>query len=424
MKPVAKITEVGEEILLKNFHQKSESQKLSRSFYPFLIMASCFTLGQMMLNTFLSTYTLAATRSAENVKIFNIILALGQPFAMIAAVFMVRRSSAVRAQQIGLALVTLVNVYLFAAVDEAANHIFLISALQSFANGFYFTTYACQFVNYTQNENRDKALGIMGVISNVLSLAFSIGSSLLFAAYPGNAGYRIIFLISFVASLVSLVFSFRLEPLTTVSSDRKMYYRYAHKVLFTNRWGRRSMLVSGIEGIRAGLMAFFLNLLLYSMIDSEALVGLNTFLTTLCGIGASMVYARVVNVQNRYRSAQWSIIATMVFTVGLLLMMNPAGIMIYGAVYTVLSPFYGTPLSNAYWTVLDKLPELNCCRPETHAAREVYYAVGRVAGIVLTMILPTTNVGSVVALLCVVGMQYLGLMLSKSIMRDLDHAEL
>lgn len=409
---------------MKNNYSQSENHKLSRSFYPFLIMASCFTLVQTVLGTFLSTYTLAATGSAENVKIFNIILALGQPFAMIAAVWMVRRSSAIRAQQIGLALITLVNVYLFAAVEEAANHIFLISALQSVANGFYFTTYACQFVNYTQNENRDKALGVMSIIANVLSLAFSMGSSLLFAAFPGNAGYRIIFLISFVAALVSMAFSFRLAPLTTVSSDRKLYYGYAHKVLFTNRWGRRSMLVSGIEGIRAGLMAFFLNLLLYSMIDSEALVGLNTFLTTLCGIAAFAVYARVVHVQNRYRSAQLSIIAMVLATAGLLAMMNPVGIILYGVVYAALAPFYGTPLSNAYWTVLDKLPELNCCRPETHAAREVYYAIGRVAGIALTMVLPTTNVGSVVALVCVMGMQYVGLLLSKSIMRDLDHAAL
>ena len=49
-----------------------------------------------MLNTFLSTYTLATTGSTENVKVFNIILALGQPFAMIATIVMIRKYSAIR----------------------------------------------------------------------------------------------------------------------------------------------------------------------------------------------------------------------------------------------------------------------------------------------------------------------------------------
>ena len=407
---------------MKHIRRPSDSRSLSPEFFPFLIMASCFSMVQLMLATFLSTYTLAATGSAQNVKIFNIILAVGQPVAMIAAVVMVRRSSAIRSQQLGLVLIMLVNAYLFFAVESAAKHIFLVSAVQSTANGFYFTTYACQFVNYTTNENRDRASGLMSLISNALSLAFSMGSSLLFAAYPGESGYRIIFLIALVVSLAGLVVSFRLAPLTTVSSDRTIYYLYAHKVFWTNRWARDSMWVSVIDGMRAGLMTFFLNILLYAMVDSEALVGLNTFLTTLFGIAAYGVYARVVRVETRYPFARWSIIAMLAVTLGLLAMMNPVGIILYGAIHAALVPFYSTPLLNAYWTVLEKVPELNCCRPETHAAREVYYSIGRVAGVAMTMVLPATNTGSVLALLCLMAMQYLGLFLCKGIMRDLDKA--
>ena len=413
-----------EESNLKNSTSPINCRKLTPAFYPFLMMTSCFSMVQLMLGTFLSTYTLATTGSAQSVKIFNIILALGQPIAMIAAVVMVRKSSAIRAQQIGLGMIAMINIYLFAAVTSASEHIFLISALQSAANGFFFTTYACQLINYTTNENRDKAVGLMSLISNALSLAFSMGSSVLFAVYPGEEGYRIIFLLSSVISLAAFAVSFRLAPLTTVSSDRTLYYRYAHRILWQNRWARDSMLVSAIDGMRVGLMAFFLNILLYSMVDSEALVGLNTFLTTLCGIVAYGVYARVVHVETRYRSAQWSIIAMIIATVALRAAMHPAGIIAYAAIHAALAPFYSTPLVNTYWTVLEKLPELNCCRPETHAAREVYYAVGRIVGVVPTMLLPATSSGAVLALLCLTGMQYLGLLLSKSIMRDLDNAPL
>lgn len=375
---------------------------------------------QLMLNTFLSTYTLAATGSEENVKIFNIILALVQPFAMIAAVVMVRKSSAVRAQQIGLGMLALVNVYLFIAVESAAKHIFLISAIQSAANGFYYTTYACQFVNYTTNENRDRASGLLSLIANTLSLAFSMGSSILFAACPGAAGYRIIFLLSSLSALAAVAVTLRLSPLKMDGADRTVHYLYAHRAIWKNKWARNSMFETVIEGMRAGPMAFFLNMLLYSRINSESLVGLNTFLTLLCGIVACGVYGRVVRVETRYRSAKISIFALFIATLGLFVMMNPVGIILYGMIFNILSPFFGTPLANVYWTVLEKVPELQHCRPEVHAAREFYYAAGRTAGIVLTMILPANDVFSVVVLLCLIGMQYVGLLLSRSVMRDLD----
>jgi hypothetical protein len=73
-------------------------------------------------------------------------------------------------------------------------------------------------------------------------------------------------------------------------------------------------------------------------------------------------------------------------------------------------------LINVYWTMLEKLPELRCCRPKTHAAREVYYGFGRVIGVLLTMVLPATGAGAAKMLLCLIATQHLGLYLSKSIM--------
>lgn len=397
-----------------------ERSRLSREFYPFLIMISCFSLLQLVYSTFLSTYTLAVTGSARNVKIFNIILAACQPVSMIAAVVMIRRVSAIRTQQLGLMLIVLVNVYLLADVENAANNIYWVSAVQSIANGFYFTTYACQYVSYTTNENRDRAAGLTNLVTNALSLAFSIGSSLLFSFCPDAAGYRILFLISFVISLAALAISFKLSPLDALGSDRRVYYLHAHRVLMGDKWARASMVVSMIDGMRAGVLTFFLNILLYSMIDSEALVGLNTFLTMLCGIVASALYARFVHVETRYRSAQLSIAAMLLVTLGLIVRMSPTTIILYGAFNALMLPFYSTPLINVYWTVLEKVPGLSFCRAETHAAREVYYGLGRIIGVALTLVLPATGMGSAIVLLCLMATQYLGLYLSRGIMRDLD----
>lgn len=272
---------------------------------------------------------------------------------------------------------------------------------------------------YTTNENRDRASGIASLVANLLSLGVSMGSSVLFSLRPGYPGYRILFLFALAVSLGALAASFRLPKLTTVSAGRKIYYLHAAKILLGNRYARSSMLVALIDGMRLGVTAFLLNVLLYSLVSSESLVGLNTFLSALSGILAFALYARVVRVNNRYRSAQMGILALMAAT-ALLLRMTPVTIILYGCISAFATAFYSTPFLNAYWTVLEKLPELDVCRPETHAVREYFCAGGRVLGILLTMLLPATPAGSALALFLITAVQYGALLLSRGIMRDLD----
>lgn len=401
----------------------SKTIRLLPSYYPFMVVIVCFSLLQLVLGTFLTTFTLSATGSETNVKLFNMLLGGVQPIAMIAAVVAVRRWSALRAQQIGLFLLALMNAYLLAWVETAANHILLIAVIQSVANGFYYTTYACQFICYTTNANRDMASGLTSAITNTLSLVFSIGSSVLFCVMPGSAGYRVLFFMAFAMSLIALAASFRLAPLTTISQDRKIYYFHAHRVLWTNKWARTCVFVSFLNGILAGVNVFLLNMLLYSIMKSEALVGFNTFLSTLCSIVACGVYARTVCVDTRYRSACLSILVMIVATLLLAIKMNPVILILYSAINAAMQPFFSTPLLNAYWTVLEALPELRCCRPETHAAREIYYGLGRILGIIMTFIIPSTKQGIVCVLLILMCSQYIALRCTKCIMRDLDHIE-
>ena len=398
----------------------SQNERLLPSFYPFLIMISCFSVVSMAYSTFLNTFLMHATGDSRSVMVFNIILAACQPVSMIAAVFTVRRLSAVLAQRIGLGLIVLSNLYLFLAVENAIDYIYAVAAIQSVANGFYFTTYACQYVNYTTNSNRDKAAGLTNMVANILSLAFSMGSSLLFSVRPGYPGYRLLFLFALALSLVAFAISFPLAPLSTVNAGRRVYYIYAVKTLWKNRYARSSMVITLLDGVRVGIMAFYLNVLLYSMIDSETLIGINTFLSTLAGVLASAAYARFISMNRRYLSARISITAMLAATVLLGLGLSPATIIVYSFINGFMLPFYSTPLLNAYWTVLERLPELNDCRPETHAAREIYYAAGRVLGIVFTMALPSSDISSVCVLAGIIGVQYIGLILSRKILRDID----
>jgi YQGE family putative transporter len=401
--------------------QIENKSKLNRIFFPFLAMSTCFSVIGMIHATFLNTYLIHATGETRNVLLFNAILAICQPASMLLAVVMIRRYSAIRSQQFGLIVLTAINVYLYLFVEKAANHLYWVSILQSLSNGFYYTTYACQYVSYTTNENRDRAAGIISLVANIFSLLVSVGSGLLFTLYNGFAGYKLLFLFAVIVSVTSFLFTLRLPAPNSVANGRMIYYGHAFQTLCKNRYARASMIVTLLDGTRAGVMVFFLNIMLYRMVENESLIAVNTFITTLASIIAFAIYARFIRKDMRYKSAKYSMLLMLMVTPFLLIKQNPITIIAYGFINAFLLPFYITPLANSYWTVLEKLPELDRCRPEAHAARENYFALGRVLGIVITALFPTTFTGSVMVLFSLIALQFIGLFFARKIMNDLDH---
>lgn len=405
---------------MKSHHYvRSGQEKLSPAFNPFLAMASCFTLASLVYNTFITTFVLRATGSSESVMVFQIILAFCQPFAMIFAVYLIRRVSAIRSQQVGLAILTCMSIYVFVTVEDSIAHIYWIAALQSVANGFYFTTYACQFVSYTNDATRDKAAGLLSFFANLLSLGFSAGSMLVFKVFPGYPGYRLLFLFAAAVYILAFGVSLKLYPLTTVSSDPTIYYHHAAQILWRHPCARSCMIIALLEGVRVGIMAFLPSVLLYSIIQDETLIAMSTTIAIFAGILAYAAYTRIVRIHNRIIFIRISILLTVTATLLMFFRLNAGMLLLYSGLSAFLLPFCVTPISNTYWIVLEKLPELEKCRPEAHGVREYYYTCGRILGIVFVMILPRTNSWSILVLAASVGIQYFGLYLSKKVFKNL-----
>ena len=383
-------------------------------------MHVCFAVYTQMHTVFINTFLLKATGDTEQVMLFNIMLSIVQPLAMVCAVFLIRRKSPILSQRVGIGLYIFVYILLAVCGEQASGWSLLIAALLSAAAGFYYATYALQLLSYSDDRSRDLAMGVIGVLNGVAALFTPMLSGLLISAFPGFTGYRILFAGAFLTAAASAWFSSRLSNLKEFDRQRRTYFKPVLRALAFGKIERGVMLTTVIRGFRDGTIVFFLNMLLYQFINSEALVGLNAFLGGLAAILSAWLYGRLARPGNRNF---WNFAAITAATSAALLLfwnLDPLLLIAFNVVNGLLGAFIQNPSEAVYLGSVQNLSALRGRGAEVHTVREFYLSAGRIAGIVVTMLLPQNPVGWVAAIVCLNLSQYLAAFLVRRTQRQLE----
>lgn len=391
---------------------------LPDTFRRFFRVTLCFNVFTQINGIFINTFIQKATGSTVDVMRFNLMLALVQPLAMVASSGMMRWVSPLKTQRVGLGIYALVYVILLANMEAAAQSILALAGLLSAAAGFFYTTYIIQLIFYTQDGNRDRAMGLMGSASGLIGLVTPLLSGALVSSLSGFNGYYVLFWIGLAVVGISLYFSFRLAPIPKNNREQTASFFCLARILLCEAAPRAAMLTSMISGIYAGTMGFFLGMLLYQLEQSEALVGGLNFMGGVVAIFAAMTYTRSVKPNNRIRVMTLVVSALLGVTALLYLRLNTAVIMGYNMLLSLSGPFFSNPPLVLYMGVVHAHSILHACSAKVHALREFFYTVGRVSGIVLAMALPQTTVGAVTVLMAVIGAQLVAALLCRGMRQE------
>ncbi len=377
--------------------------RLPNAFIRFLIVQALFTAAITICNIFTNTFILRVTGDSTGVKYYNMVLGGVQPFAMVVACYVAKRFSAECSQRIGLGCYA--GMYLIMAVlaEDSIPYILYIGAMGAVAAGFYYTAYAVQLVEYLTDGTRDQAHGAMGIVTGIISLGLPFLSAAIISAFGGFNGYRALFVLGFVISAAAIGFTFRLP---TSSNNHKDEYLRVFRAVLAGRAERAAMLSSLLSGVYGGLLSFFLNVLLFSLISSEYLVSLNTSLGGICSILGSFIYMRTICPSRRVKCMYISVSALVLAASVLFFRLSAVTVIAFNLLYCLLNVFMSNPCVTAYLHVIERNPQLRNCSSEVHAVREIYYGIGRVAGVALTLILPQTNSGSVLSIVVVLAFQF------------------
>lgn len=382
----------------------------------FLLVWACFSVFTSFTNTFISTYLIRATGSDGAVMIFNMILGGVQPFAMVAAVWTTRRLSALISQRVGLCLYAAAFLFLCVMSEGAAPYSGAVGIALSVANGFFYVPFALQLLSYTRDDNRDRCYGLQNAISGAAAVAVPALSGALISAFGSFEGYRVLFAAGLCLSALSVALSFRLSPVVLSSGSpelKKVTVRMIRSVPV-----RASLWATVATGFFNGTLDFFLNALIYSRSGDERLVGFAASASGAAYVAASLLYSRFATVKRRRIFAAAAITAAILAAVPMLFTKGAAAIFAFQIIMKAASAFFITPPLNDYFGAVGRDPFLKDFGGEAHTVHEFPYALGRVAGILMTMAFMRNAGGEAPAVIIILLIQIIPVLLMKRMERE------
>lgn len=372
---------------------------IDKSFLAFVEMNACFGAFITIITLFINTFLLKASSDSSRVMIYNIILGAAQPIAMVGTVFFLRKTSPAVSQRVGFLLYGAAFAAMALLGERAADYYWAIGILLASAAGFYYVTYVLQMVSYTNDANLDTSTGLINTVGSVIGLVLPVLAGVVLSLFSSFTGYRILFLFSLALAALALFFSTKQAPLNQFDNSRKVCFGEVLRALLSDRMSRSVMLMTVFSGIREGTFAFLITMLIYQFIASEAVIGLNSTLCSICGIFSAGLYGYFITPKRRGKSVLFAVAATGFAIALLYLKLDTATLIAFSLVNSLLGTFLATPQTNAYFSVLQHLDSIQGKGAEVHTVREFFYAAGRVTGILILMAMPADSTGYVTAML-------------------------
>ena len=299
----------------------------------------------------------------------------------------------------------------------------VIAFLVSWAGGYYWMGYCIKVPLYTTDDNRDVSLSVIGMGTGIVNLIMptitgGIISVCAGVMAGGLLGYYIMFALSIVVALVT-VYHLKKLPKDQVI-DSKVSLKRGFRKTFRNRLMLEAVCAEFLKGIREGTLAFYLNILLFELIQSEALIGANTLLTGLFSILAYWVLGKRLKPSNRIRYMAGGVTTMLVCTLILFVQMDVITILLFSVINAFFNNFLLSPGNGIYYSVVQKTCPTNTESAEFSTVKSFFLDYGRVAGVLLVMLMPKTTYGSVWGILLLTVLQYAAIFVSSLAAKRLE----
>lgn len=385
---------------------------LGADFRRFSWIHFAFLVFTSLQTTFLNTLLLRLSDNSGIVMWYNLLNFAFNPPGTVLAMYFANKKGAVKSMYLGVALYVVMYLMFFGAMNGPASVFMpLIAALVSLAGGYYWMAYDLCIIQYSSDRSRDAALGFIGVGTGVVSLLMPAVCGWVISAFAGLWGYVAMLGFSLAVACVMLLFVKKLPekpaPTEEIHFGRAWKRFWKTPVIMSSLWAEF------IKGIRAGTFSFYLNLLLFDLVRSEALVGINTLLVGLASILAYWVLGRRVRPENRLRYIAVGISTLLCCTLVLFWRLDAVTIMLLSVINSYFSCYILNTQNSIYYAAVQKACAGRSQQLELMGVKSFFLDYGRVLGIFIVMLLPQSRLGSVWSMVILTVLQYGMLLLGR-----------
>ena len=392
-------------VVLRKIISKMGYDMLSRSFKHYLCVYICYMIASLLSVSFFNVYLLKAIGSADAVMWYNLLLACIQPVVMVAAIWILRHGSVNFCLQMGLGLHAAAYLWLAVAANVQVSAVYVLSCLFAAGNAFYYTSYTPQMLAYTEDETRDVAFGSMGVLATVCNLTLPLITGFFISAFGDLVGYRIMFAASSAVLISGILFSFRLKRVNVEKNVPAKQIAVVFCRMLKNRDMRVMLIITMLTAAEISGKAYYGTVLVTELLRKESLIGTVITAGGIAGLLANIAYGKSVKIKNRGTAMLRGTILTLAATVLLNFYKTSYGYIIYFVIYSFASIFIANPVITEYMGVLQNDIMLNEYGAEVHTCRELFYALGRVLGLIPAFFIPASVKSASALLIFIVMLQ-------------------
>jgi len=305
--------------------------------------------------------------------------------------------NSVMAIRLGCVLYATAFMILFFGMDHLTSLMYVVGALIGAAGGIYFLGHNMLLTHYTTPQNRALGLSIMTIIQGALALLMPLVSGFVIGTVPGMLGYRIMFGAAICAIIAQISFARKLSPVEVVA--KKGQLRVAFRLILGRLTLRLVLLLEFFRGLREGVFAFFLSIVLFEIVASESIVGVNAFLAGAATIVAAWLYGRISTPSNRAGLVGICACVAVGFCALLLLNLGPFAIIMFSIINAFLTMLVMNSVVNTSFDILAHDEASRSVMTELMAFRELPMQTGRLGGILVVGLFPATLLGYIHAML-------------------------
>jgi YQGE family putative transporter len=253
------------------------------------------------------------------------------------------------------------------------------------ALGLFWIAFNVVYFEVTDRENRDLFNGWVGLLGSMTGIIGPWFSGLIISKMADNSGYRLIFTVSLVIYVIAVVFSFFLKK-RKVSGT----YRWSEPWQQLSRSGsewRPLGLGLAAQGVREGVFAFLIALLVYVATEQEYKLGQVSLITSAVALVSYWMAGKWFKPHYRSKGMLTGAIILFLVLLPLIWKVSYGTLLIMGVGSAVAMPLYMLPMIAAGFDLMGMSGENVEKRVELVVLRELCLMTGRLAGLAVFIII-------------------------------------
>lgn len=304
----------------------------------------------------------------------------------------IKHANKMNALRLGMAVSALFYLLVLLFGPKAVPYAALLGLVQGMASGFFWLAFNVVYFEITEPDNRDLFNGYSGLLASGSGMIAPWISGLLITTLPDKSGYQLIFSISLALFLIGVVVSFFLKKRKT-EGDYSWFFAIRSMKSNPNwRWAAGAL--AG-QGLREGVFGFMIGLLVYISTKSELTLGNFSLVTSAVGLGSYFLVGKLFKPSYR----KWGMLAGAVMMTGVLLIffwqINYMTLLVFGIAVALAYPLYSVPILSTVFDLIGTNAESVQHRVEYVVLREFALDAGRMAGVLLFLIVTSISTSPV-----------------------------